>query len=104
MPYPHPQPALSLTHDLLRVLSMDTWWTFGHGLKKKKAVRGLCIRGVVLGWALCPPTGGAVPSEEATGGKRGCRGHQQVPKHCAGLTLYKASSHPPPPPLCSVDR
>ena len=23
-------PALSLTHDLLRVLSLDTWWNFGH--------------------------------------------------------------------------
>ena len=30
MPIPHPQPALSLTHDLLRVLAMDTWWNFGH--------------------------------------------------------------------------
>jgi hypothetical protein len=28
--------ALSLTHDLLCVLSMDTWWNFGHELKKKK--------------------------------------------------------------------
>ena len=26
--------APSLTHDLLRVLSMDTWWNFGHELKK----------------------------------------------------------------------
>ena len=30
------QLALSLTHDLLCVLSMDTWWNFGHELKKKK--------------------------------------------------------------------
>ena len=29
-----PKSALSLTHDLLRVLSMDTWWNFGHELKK----------------------------------------------------------------------
>ena len=34
MPIPHPRPALLLTHDLLRVLSMDTWWTFGHELKQ----------------------------------------------------------------------
>ena len=31
MPIPHPKPALSLTHDML---SMDTWWNFGHKLKK----------------------------------------------------------------------
>ena len=35
MPIPHPKLALSLTHDLLRVLSMDTWWKFGHELEKK---------------------------------------------------------------------
>ena len=35
MPIPHPKPALSLTHDLLRVLSMDTCWNFGHELGKK---------------------------------------------------------------------
>ena len=34
MPIPHPKPALSLTHDLLRVLLMDTCWDFSHKLKK----------------------------------------------------------------------
>ena len=34
MPIPHPKPALSLTHDLLRALSMDTWWNFGHEVTK----------------------------------------------------------------------
>ena len=34
-PDPHPKRALSLTHDLLRVLSMDTWWNFSHKLRKK---------------------------------------------------------------------
>ena len=32
-PDPHPKRALS--HDLLRVLSMDTWWNFSHKLRKK---------------------------------------------------------------------
>ena len=36
MPNPHPKPALSLTHDLLCVLSMDTWWNFGYEFKKKQ--------------------------------------------------------------------
>ena len=36
MPIPHLKPALSLTHDLLRVLSMDAWWTSGYELKQKK--------------------------------------------------------------------
>ena len=39
IPNPHPKPALSLTHDLLCVLSMDTWWNFGHGFKKKAKQR-----------------------------------------------------------------
>ena len=39
MPIPHPKPALSLIHDLLRVLSMDTWWNFGHELKKNGSAR-----------------------------------------------------------------
>ena len=30
--------ALSLTHDLLCVLSMDTWWNFRHELKKKASM------------------------------------------------------------------
>ena len=34
IPNPYPKLALSLTHDLLCVLSMDTWWNFGHELKK----------------------------------------------------------------------
>ena len=29
-----PTLALSLTHNVLCVLSMDTWWNFGHELKK----------------------------------------------------------------------
>ena len=29
------KPAVSLTHDLLCVLSLDTWWNFGHELEKK---------------------------------------------------------------------
>ena len=33
---PPPKRALSLTHDPLCVLSMDTWWNFGHELKKKR--------------------------------------------------------------------
>ena len=36
MPIPHPKPAL--THDLLRVLSVDTWWNFGHESKKRHCV------------------------------------------------------------------
>ena len=32
IPNPYPKLALSLTHDLLCVLSMDTWWNFGHEL------------------------------------------------------------------------
>ena len=35
MPNPYPKPALSLTLDLLRVLSTHTWWNFGHDLKRK---------------------------------------------------------------------
>ena len=34
-PNPHSKPALSLNHDLLGVLSMDTWWNFGHKLREK---------------------------------------------------------------------
>ena len=34
MQIPHPKLALSLTHDLLCVLYMATWWNFGHELKK----------------------------------------------------------------------
>ena len=30
MPNPNPKLALSLTHDRLCVLSIDTWWNFGH--------------------------------------------------------------------------
>ena len=44
----YPKSALSLTHDLLCVLSMDTWWNFGHELKKKKTPlyrqEGSCLR------------------------------------------------------------
>ena len=32
---PSPETGLSLTHDLLRVLSMDTWWNFGHEIKQE---------------------------------------------------------------------
>ena len=35
-PAPYPKLAVSLTHDVLCVLSMDTWWNFGHELKKKR--------------------------------------------------------------------
>ena len=32
------KPALSLTHDLLCVLLLDTWWNFGHKFKKMYVV------------------------------------------------------------------
>ena len=41
MPIPHPKPDLSQTHNLLRVLSMDTWWNFGHELKKRQDAWGI---------------------------------------------------------------
>ena len=34
----------SLTHDLLCVLSMDTWWNFGHELKKNGSGPGSKLR------------------------------------------------------------
>ena len=43
---PHPKLALSLTHDLLRVLLMDTWWNFGHEFKKRFAPFGGILGGV----------------------------------------------------------
>ena len=43
-----PKSALSLTHDLLCVLSMDTWWNFGHELKKEIVVCGLRDREALI--------------------------------------------------------
>ena len=56
----HPKPSLCLTHDLLRVLSMDTWWNFGHELKKKSCGTALRLEdSVCFGSIQCRPV---VPS------------------------------------------
>ena len=40
----HPTLALSLTHDLLRALLMDTWWNFGHELKQEKEQHTISLK------------------------------------------------------------
>ena len=48
-PKPHPKQALSLTHDLQRVLSMDTWWNCGHQVHTAMVVRLKLGKGWAMG-------------------------------------------------------
>ena len=80
-PNPHPKPALSLTHDLLCVLSMDTWWNFGHELKKK---------------ATSPAEGHRFFGDSVTEEIRNpC--FAQSGAHAFGLGLQTNAAPPPPP-------